>query len=71
MNQEGQRESVSVIITGEDNFYFKGQSKNETHDMNDHLRILLPKGKVFTIQSDYDTQTLEIKNECLVSLSSK
>ena len=71
LNKKGQRESVSVIITGEDNFYFKGQSKNETHDMNDHLRVLLPKGKIFTIQSDYDTQILEIESDCLVSLSSK
>ena len=69
LNNAGQREAVSVIITGENNFYFEGQSKNETFDLNDHLKVLLPKGKVFTIKSENDSQILEIKNECLVSLS--
>ena len=69
LNKAGQREAVSVIITGENNFYFEGQSKNETFDLNDHLKVLLPRGKVFTIKSENDSQILEIKNECLVSLS--
>ena len=46
--------------------YIKG---DETFDLNDHLKVLLPKGKVFTIKSENDSQILEIKNECLVSLS--
>ena len=69
LNKAGQREAVSVIITGENNFYFEGQSKNETFDLNDHLKVLLPKGKVFTIKSENDSQILEIEKECLVSLS--
>ena len=29
--------------------------------MNDHLTVLLPKGKVFTIQSKNDSQILEVE----------
>ena len=71
LNNSGERESVDIIVTGENNYFFEGQSKNETYDMNDHLTVLLPKGKVFTIKSKNDSQILEVKNECLVSLSVK
>jgi hypothetical protein len=71
LNNSGKRESVDIIVTGENNYFFEGQSKNETYDMNDHLTVFLPKGKVFTIKSKNDVQTLEVENECLVSLSVK
>ena len=71
LNNLGVRESVDIIVTGEDNYFFEGQSKNETYDMNDHLTVFLPKGKVFTIKSKNDSQILEVENECLVSLSVK
>ena len=71
LNNIGERESVDIVVTGEDNYFFEGQSKDETCDMNDHLTVFLPKGKTFTIQTINDSQVLEIKSDCLVSLSSK
>ena len=71
LNNSGKRESVDIIVTGENNYFFEGKSKNETYDMNDHLTVFLPKGKVFTIKSKNDSQILEVENECLVSLSVK
>ena len=71
LNNIGLRESVDIVVTGENNYFFEGQSKDETCDMNDHLTVLLPKGKTFTIQTKNDSQVLEIKSDCLVSLSSK
>ena len=69
LNDSGKRESVNVTVTGENNYFFEGVSKNETYDMNDHLTILLPKGKVFTVKSKNDSQTLETENECIITLS--
>ena len=71
LNNSGERKSVDIIVTGENNYFFEGQSKNETYDMNDHLTIFLPKGEVFTIKSKNDSRILEVENECLVSLSVK
>ena len=71
LNDLGERESVNVIITGENNYFFEGQSKNETYDMNDHLTVFLPKGKAFTIKTRNDSQIIEIENECIISLSVK
>ena len=71
LNNSGERETVDIIVTDENNYFFKGQSKNETYDMNDHLTVFLPKGRVFTIKSENDSQILEVENECLVSLSVK
>ena len=69
LNDAGERESVKVTVTGEDNYFFEGQSRNETYDMNDHLIIFLLKGKVYTIKSKNDSQILEIENECIINLS--
>ncbi len=69
LNDSGKRESVNVTVIGENNYFFEGVSKNETYDMNDHLTILLPKGKVFTVKSKNDSQTLETENECIITLS--
>ena len=69
LNDVGERESVNVIVTGENNYFYEGQSKDETFDKNDHLTILLPKGKVFTIKSKNDSRILEIENECIINLS--
>ena len=70
INHTGSRESVNVIVTGDD-YYFQGQSKDETCDMNDYLVVMLPKGKTFTIRSKNDSQVIAIENECIVSLSAK
>tara|TARA_A100001015_G_C14970993_1_gene705112 strand:+ start:481 stop:1524 length:1044 start_codon:yes stop_codon:yes gene_type:complete len=69
LNDRGERESVNIIITGDNNYFFEGKSKNEAYDTNDHLTILLPKGKVVTVKSQNDSQTLEIENECIITLS--
>tara|TARA_S200000501_G_scaffold350320_1_gene367210 strand:+ start:122 stop:1222 length:1101 start_codon:yes stop_codon:yes gene_type:complete len=69
INDAGERESVNVIVTGERNYFFEGQSRDETYDTNDHLTVFLPKGRVFNIISKNDSQIIEIENECIISLS--
>tara|TARA_B100001250_G_scaffold196286_1_gene168624 strand:- start:188 stop:1291 length:1104 start_codon:yes stop_codon:yes gene_type:complete len=63
----GLRKSVNVTIKGQ-KIIFKGKSKDETFDANDHLTVMLPRGQIFTIESREDIQTLNVKNEQLISL---
>lgn len=69
LNQYGQRESADVVIKGQENFIFKGTSKDETFDSNDHLTIMLPPGKVFTIESGGDVKVVNVKSEQVISLT--
>ena len=68
INRYGQRESADVVIKGQENFIFKGKSKDETFDSNDHLTVMLPQGQVFTIESGGDAKVLNVKSEQLISL---
>ena len=53
-------------MTGEDNFWFEGTTNSELSDANDHLTLMLPKGKSFTISADNDKRIISIENEKLV-----
>ena len=68
INRHGQRESADVVIKGQENFIYKGKSKGETFDSNDHLTVMLPLGQVFTIESGGDAKVLNVKSEQLISL---
>ncbi len=68
VNPFGLRQSVNVTIKGQKNFIFKGKSKDETFDANDHLTVMLPRGQVFRIESKEDVQILNVENEQLISL---
>ena len=63
--------NMEGYIYPETYYFFEGQSKNETYDMNDHLTVFLPKGKAFTIKTRNDSQIIEIENECIISLAVK
>ena len=51
---DGKRKSESVIVKNGEEIIFKGISKDESNDLNDHLTFMLEKGKTFTIQTQYD-----------------
>ena len=57
-----------MVVTGEDNFWFEGVSKNESSDANDHLTLMLPKGKEFIIKTNGDEQKINIEKEKIVDL---
>jgi hypothetical protein len=44
-------------------------SKSEACDINDHLTLMLPKGKSFTIKTEGDEQRINVTKEKLISLS--
>jgi len=43
-------------------------SKGESCDANDHLTVMLPKGKTFTVKSISDVQTVDVVKEHIVDL---
>ena len=66
LDDKGERQQVAVVVTGEDNFWFEGTTNSELSDANDHLTLMLPKGKSFTISADNDKRIISIENEKLV-----
>ena len=69
LSSAGLRKAVNVTITGENNYFFEGISKDETCDLNDHLMVMLPKGKTFTVKSNNDIRVLEVEEDCIIDLS--
>jgi len=69
LDSSGLRRIVKVTVIGEDNFIFEGVSKGESCDANDHLTVMLPKGKTFTVKSTNDVQTVDVVKEYIVDLS--
>ena len=67
----GQRKAVRVIVENENEVIFEGKSKNESCDLNDHLIVLLQKGKTFTFKTEYSKEKLLIQNEQIVDLGIK
>ena len=63
LDSSGLRRIVKVTVIGEDNFIFEGVSKGESCDANDHLTVMLPKGKTFTVKSTNDVQTVDVVKE--------
>jgi len=68
LNSKGERQQVAVVVTGEDNFSFEGVSKSEGSDANDHLTLMLPKGKEFIIKTKGDERRININKEEIVDL---
>ena len=70
-DSKGERSATSVMVTGEDNFSFEGKSKDETCDANDHLTLMLPKGRDFIVQINEVKKTIRVMNEEIVDLKLK
>ena len=68
LDQSGLRRTVKVTVIGEDNFIFEGVSKGESCDANDHLTVMLPKGKTFTVKSVSDIQMIDVVEEYIIDL---
>jgi len=68
LDSSGKRKPVTVVVTGEDDFSFEGTSKSEACDLNDHLTLMLPRGKDFTIKTDDDQRKISIEKEEIVDL---
>jgi len=66
LDDKGERQQVEVVVTGEDNFWFEGTTNGELSDANDHLTLMLPKGKSFTISADNDKRKISIEKEKLI-----
>ncbi len=69
IDSNGNRKSVAVMVNGDDNFTFEGMSKSDACDINDHLTLMLPKGKSFTIKIEGDEQIISVTKEKLLSLT--
>jgi len=68
LNSLGIRQANKVIVLGENNFLYEGISKDQTCDMNDHLTVMLPKGKTFKVRSGHDVRTIEVVKEEIIDL---
>ncbi len=68
LDAKGERQQVSVVVTGDDNFSFEGVSKSESSDANDHLTLMLPKGKEFIIKTNSDEKKINIEKEEIIDL---
>ena len=68
LDSSGKRKPVTVVVTGEDDFSFEGTSKSEACDLNDHLTLMLPKGKDFIIKTKGDERRISINKEEIVDL---
>ena len=68
IDSKGKRKPVTVVVTGADDFSFEGTSKSEACDFNDHLTLMLPRGKDFTIKTDDDERKISIQKEEIVDL---
>ena len=71
LNADGLRKVANVTIRGENNYFFEGKSKGETFDSNDHLTVMLPKGRIFTVQSDDDIHVFKVDQSCIIDLSTE
>jgi len=68
IDAKGERQQVAVVVTGDDNFSFEGVSKSEACDLNDHLTLMLPKGKEFIIKIKHDQKKISIEKEEIIDL---
>ena len=65
-DSKGQRKSKEITISGPDNFFFTGLSKNEENDTNDHLIVRLPRGKMFKAVVDSEERQFTVIDESLI-----
>ena len=68
LDANGLRRQVTVVVTGDDNFSIEGVSKSESSDANDHLTLMLPKGKEFIIKTNGDEKKISIEKEEIIDL---
>ena len=68
IDSKGKRKPVTVVVTGADDFSFEGTSKSEACDFNDHLTLMLPRGKDFIIKTAHDERKISIQKEEIVDL---
>jgi len=66
LDSSGNRQEVKVMVFGEDDYLAEGISKGETCDANDHLTFMLPKGKVFKLQSREVTKMVKVTKEEII-----
>ena len=45
---------------------FQGLSKNEEYDLNDHLTVMLEKGKTFSFETSFDKKSQLVEEELLI-----
>jgi hypothetical protein len=65
-DNDGKRKSVNVIVKNGEKIIFKGISKNENNDLNDHLTFMLPKGETFTFLAPYNQLNHTVKDEEII-----
>lgn len=68
LNKAGQREAIKITISGDYNLIYEGTSKDHTHDSNDHLTFLLPKGKTFEVRAGDNVQIIDVMHEKIIDL---
>ena len=67
-NKDGERKSVFVNITADNDFSFSGYTKDERNDANDHLTLNLPVGSSCRISVEGFSQTIILDKEELVNI---
>ncbi len=68
LDSSGLRRVAKVMVWGENDFTFEGISKDKTCDLNDHLTVMLPRGKTFKVQSGNDVRTINVNSEKIIDL---
>jgi len=68
LDAKGNRRAVAVFVTGEDNFSVEGLTKSEVHDANDHLTLMLVRGKSFMIKTEHDHKNIVVTKEEIIDL---
>ena len=66
IGQRGERCSIDISVKDQDKIIFQGLSKNEENDLNDHLTVMLQKGKTFSFETSFDKKNLLVEEELLV-----
>ena len=64
--QGGKRYSIDILVKDQDKIIFQGLSKNEENDLNDHLTVMLEKGKTFSFETSYDKKSHLVEEELLI-----
>ena len=64
--QGGKRYSIDILVKDQDKIIFQGLSKNEENDLNDHLTVMLEKGKTFSFETSFDKKSHLVEEELLI-----
>ena len=67
VNQKLQSKVIPIKkLLNKNKIIFQGLSKNEENDLNDHLTVMLQKGKTFSFETSFDKKNLLVEEELLV-----